>query len=450
MYALFALGAGHAAVGERQFDVFVDGEIADQIERLENKADLTVADAGPLAELQPLHRPAVELVGSVRGGVQQTENGQERGLAAAGRPGDGYVLASLDVQVDSGQGVRLDFVRDEHLLHALKMDQNFGHGLSSYESCTLDLIQTNFRVLILGRHIGQNHLIPYLKTIQDLDRIDRAPAQLHSDAGGSSAVRIQLEQTDGAVWLAENRASDIDHIAQPFDFNGSIDTEIWHRPARQRPVQLAIHSACSVDHVWIYSDYVGRDDSVPCIYGRFLPQKDILGLRFGDLQLGLQRRLGDLGHHSAGRHARSHLQRQFLDHALGAGPNGEIVELLLFAFPGRPQFIDLDFLGFQLGVNRVLHDVQLLLLGLELIGGLLPVGLRKFHVEFGLKLKFEELFVFVLVESGLLQGVFGAGYRGLLVEPLALELHFQVGIAGLSLLYLPFQVVRGKLHIRIG
>ena len=43
---------GHAAVGQRQLDVLVDGEVADQVERLEDEADLAVADARPLGELQ--------------------------------------------------------------------------------------------------------------------------------------------------------------------------------------------------------------------------------------------------------------------------------------------------------------------------------------------------------------------------------------------------------------
>ena len=36
----------HAAIGERQLDVLVDGQIADQVERLEDEADLPVANCG--------------------------------------------------------------------------------------------------------------------------------------------------------------------------------------------------------------------------------------------------------------------------------------------------------------------------------------------------------------------------------------------------------------------
>src|SRR2546427_2229362 len=37
--SLFPLGRRHAAIGQRQLDVLIDGQVADQIERLEDEAD---------------------------------------------------------------------------------------------------------------------------------------------------------------------------------------------------------------------------------------------------------------------------------------------------------------------------------------------------------------------------------------------------------------------------
>ena len=58
--ALLALVRGHAAVGQRQLDVLVDREVADQVEALEDEADLAVADARALGERQRLGRLAVQ------------------------------------------------------------------------------------------------------------------------------------------------------------------------------------------------------------------------------------------------------------------------------------------------------------------------------------------------------------------------------------------------------
>ena len=50
------------AVGERQLDVFIDGQIADQIEALEDEADLLIADARALGKVKVLGRLAVERI----------------------------------------------------------------------------------------------------------------------------------------------------------------------------------------------------------------------------------------------------------------------------------------------------------------------------------------------------------------------------------------------------
>ena len=64
---LLALRCGHVAVGERQFDVLIHGQIADQVEGLEDEADLTVADAGALRELHVLDLLAIQDIVAVGG-----------------------------------------------------------------------------------------------------------------------------------------------------------------------------------------------------------------------------------------------------------------------------------------------------------------------------------------------------------------------------------------------
>ena len=63
MHPALALGPGHAvAIGERQLDILVYGEVADQVETLEDEADLAVANARAVAEIQIRHRLAVQVV----------------------------------------------------------------------------------------------------------------------------------------------------------------------------------------------------------------------------------------------------------------------------------------------------------------------------------------------------------------------------------------------------
>ena len=56
------LGGSHAAIGQRQLDVLVDREVSDQIEALEDEADLAVSGSGPLGHLEIRHRLTVQLV----------------------------------------------------------------------------------------------------------------------------------------------------------------------------------------------------------------------------------------------------------------------------------------------------------------------------------------------------------------------------------------------------
>ena len=121
--ALLALGRRHAAVRERQLDVLVDREIADQVERLEDEADLAVADAGALRRRELRDRLAGERVLAVGRRVEQAEDREQRRLAAARRSFHRDVLARLDLDVDVLKGVGLHLVGVEDLLDPGEADQ---------------------------------------------------------------------------------------------------------------------------------------------------------------------------------------------------------------------------------------------------------------------------------------------------------------------------------------
>src|SRR5690606_5832805 len=61
-YAVLSLAGRHAAVGERQLDILIDAQVADEIEALEDEADLAVAHPRPLAHRQVFDLAPVELI----------------------------------------------------------------------------------------------------------------------------------------------------------------------------------------------------------------------------------------------------------------------------------------------------------------------------------------------------------------------------------------------------
>ena len=105
-----ALGRREAAIAQRDVDVVEDVEVGDQVEALEDEADLLVADARLLAVREPRDVDAVELVGSGGEGVEQAGDVQERGLARARRAAHGDELALFDGERDVMQGPGLDQV----------------------------------------------------------------------------------------------------------------------------------------------------------------------------------------------------------------------------------------------------------------------------------------------------------------------------------------------------
>ena len=68
-------------------------------------------------------RLAVQRVAAVRGRVEQAENREQRGLAAAGRAGDRDVLALPNLEMDARERVGLDFVGVEHLGDGFQFDE---------------------------------------------------------------------------------------------------------------------------------------------------------------------------------------------------------------------------------------------------------------------------------------------------------------------------------------
>ncbi|MNI63389.1 hypothetical protein D3C73_1187550 [compost metagenome] len=96
--ALAALAGAHLAVAQRHVHVVEQVEVRNQVEALEDEADLLVAQAAAriIAELADVL--AVQHVGAAGEGFQQAGDVEEGGLAGAGRTGDGDELAFLDLQ----------------------------------------------------------------------------------------------------------------------------------------------------------------------------------------------------------------------------------------------------------------------------------------------------------------------------------------------------------------
>src|SRR5579863_8968366 len=63
------------------------------------------------------------------------------------------------------------------------------------------LVKSNSRILVLRRHVRQNHLIAHLQSVHHFDRGHGAAAEFHGDPRRALAVFVQLEQAHLRVLL---------------------------------------------------------------------------------------------------------------------------------------------------------------------------------------------------------------------------------------------------------
>ena len=122
----FALARTHAAIGQRQLDVFENRQIADEIEALEDESDLAIADARAIREREVRDFGALERIAAARRRIEQAEDGEQRRFAATGRSGDRDVFARADIEMNAGERVGFHFVGQEHFRDAVEMDEGVG------------------------------------------------------------------------------------------------------------------------------------------------------------------------------------------------------------------------------------------------------------------------------------------------------------------------------------
>ena len=114
-YHLLALGGLDLHVDEGQLHVLEHVQLIDEVEALEYEADVAFAVLGALFLFQRSYFLAEELVLARGGVVEEAEDVEKGGLAAAGGAHDGNELTLLDVERDVVEGYGFDFFGAEHL-----------------------------------------------------------------------------------------------------------------------------------------------------------------------------------------------------------------------------------------------------------------------------------------------------------------------------------------------
>lgn len=97
--ALSSLSSRGAGEGEGDFDVLSSGEHLEEVEGLEDEAECSESECGAVFAAEVLGGLSLDVDLALCGGVDEAEEVEEGGFAAAGGSGDGDEVAGLDVDV---------------------------------------------------------------------------------------------------------------------------------------------------------------------------------------------------------------------------------------------------------------------------------------------------------------------------------------------------------------
>ena len=123
MAKVFALARRHSAIGQRQLDILENREIADEIEALEDEADLAIPNPRALRKREVRDLAALERIAAVRSAYRAGRGWKGASIFRSPRAGDGDVFARADVEMDAGERVRFDFIGEEDFGDAVEVDQ---------------------------------------------------------------------------------------------------------------------------------------------------------------------------------------------------------------------------------------------------------------------------------------------------------------------------------------
>src|SRR5580698_6382068 len=122
-------------------------------------------------------------------------------------------------------------------------------------------VQFDSVVLVVLRHVRENHTVSHYKAVLDLDGIHRAAPESHLHFVGVLAVGLELKECNSAVFLAEYRAADEHHIVQLFQLDGAIDTEIGAGAGWQRAGERHVNRDGAVHDRLFDARYVAGDQA---------------------------------------------------------------------------------------------------------------------------------------------------------------------------------------------
>jgi hypothetical protein len=114
---------GDIFVGERDFEVFVDGEIVDEMVGLEDETDVVFVEFVALLVVDFVNGLIEEIVFAGPGTIEHAEDAEEGGLPCPGRTHEGDKFAGQDVESDATEYVEFVGTGIVGFFNVLELDE---------------------------------------------------------------------------------------------------------------------------------------------------------------------------------------------------------------------------------------------------------------------------------------------------------------------------------------
>ncbi len=123
-----ALRSGDVAIRQRHIEVFVDGQVVEQMIALKHEAKMLFMELGPVFWFQRMNRVAIEIVFAAPVAVVHPEQMEERRFACAGRPHHGHEVPRRNIERNISQHEESLGSIGERLLDSAQRDEGLdGH-----------------------------------------------------------------------------------------------------------------------------------------------------------------------------------------------------------------------------------------------------------------------------------------------------------------------------------
>src|SRR3954468_21515506 len=107
---------------------------------------------------------------------------------------------------------------------------------SPYYASGGNLVQLYSVVIVVRRHIGEDHPVPDLQAVLHLNGVHRAAPERNLGLRGILPIRFELEQLHRRVLLAEDRPAHEHHVVELLELDRAVDAQVRAKNRGQGPL----------------------------------------------------------------------------------------------------------------------------------------------------------------------------------------------------------------------